>query len=136
MLVIRSRRSSKVISDTVLLFYFISLKEGNFECRKNGFYFTSKGLFVFWIFKCYKFRILNFLTSSNAKAWNKKYVLLYNFGSTQSLEMKFGRFMSRNTFYCITWSKLSLEMKYGRFMSYCERNMLSKKVLEKMWPGN
>ena len=34
------------------------------------------------------------MTSSNAWAWNKKYILQNNLGSKHSLLMKFGQFMS------------------------------------------
>ena len=34
------------------------------------------------------------MTSSNTKAWNKKYTLLNNLGSKHSLVIKFGQFMS------------------------------------------
>ena len=33
------------------------------------------------------------MTSSNAQAWNAKYILLNNLGSKCSLVMKFGQFM-------------------------------------------
>ena len=36
----------KVVSATILLICFVSLKENNYETRKNVFYFTSKALFV------------------------------------------------------------------------------------------
>ena len=60
----------------------------------NVFYFTSKVLIVLEIFKSYNFQILNFITSSNAFAWNKKYVLLNNLGTGHSLVMEFDQFIA------------------------------------------
>ena len=37
---------TKVVSATILLLCFLSLKENSCETRKNVFYFTSKALFV------------------------------------------------------------------------------------------
>ena len=37
--------------------------------------------------------ILNFMTTSNFQAWNKKYILLNNSGGKDSLVMKFGQFI-------------------------------------------
>ena len=56
----------KVVSDTFLLFYFLSRKKINFEIRKNIFYFTSKSHFVLEKFKLENFRISNFIMSLNA----------------------------------------------------------------------
>ena len=52
------------------------------------------------------------MTSSNAKVQNKKYILLNDLGSKDSLLIKF-----------------------GQFMSYSKRNNLSK-ILQKLWPEN
>ena len=41
----------KVVSATLLLVYFLSLKDSTSETRKNVFYFTSKALFVLEIIK-------------------------------------------------------------------------------------
>ena len=41
----------KVLSTTFLLVYFVCLKKGTCETRKNVFYFTSKALFVLEIIK-------------------------------------------------------------------------------------
>ena len=41
----------KVVSATVLLVCFVSLKESTCETRKNIFYFTSKALFILEIIK-------------------------------------------------------------------------------------
>ena len=49
---------------------------------------------------------LNFTTSSNAAAKNKKYILLNNLSN---------------------WGKLSLLMKFGQFMSYSKGNNFIKK---------
>ena len=53
---------------------FLNLKQTSFETRKNGFYFTSKACFVLEIFEFKNFDISNFMTSSNAWVWNKKYI--------------------------------------------------------------
>ena len=41
----------KVVSVIFLLVCFVCLKESTCETRKNGFYFTSKALFVLEIIK-------------------------------------------------------------------------------------
>ena len=60
----------------------------------------------FWHFKdCFSFlrysnfRILNFMTSWNAWAWNKKCILLDSLGSKHILVMKFGEFNTTRIFY-------------------------------------
>ena len=75
----------------IFLLFFKS-KETTFKTRKNV-YFTSKALFILEMFKFCNFRILNFMTSSNASEWNKKYILLNDLGKKHNLVMKYGRFM-------------------------------------------
>ena len=78
----------EVVSATFLL-VFLSLKESTCETRKNVFYSNLKAFFVLE-----KIKNSNFVTSSNALAWNKKYTLVNNLESKHSLLMKFGQFMS------------------------------------------
>ena len=59
-----NRSFLKVVSTTFLLVYFLSLKESTCETRKNGFYFTSKALFVCDKMKFLNFRYLDFMMSS------------------------------------------------------------------------
>ena len=68
-------------------------KTSTCKTRKKVFYFTSKALLVLKIINFYHFRNSNVMTSSNAKAWNTKHMLLNNLGSKRSLVMKFGQFM-------------------------------------------
>ena len=74
----------KVVSATFLQGYFICLIENTYKTRKIFFYFTLKALFILEIIKFYFFRYSNFMTSSYAKAWNTKHILLNNLGSKQS----------------------------------------------------
>ena len=83
----------KVASATFLLVCFLSLKESFCETMKNVFYFSSKALFVLEKIKVLNFRYSNIMTSSNAKAQNKKYILLNNLRSKHSLSVKLGQFM-------------------------------------------
>ena len=57
----------KVVSATILLICFVSLKENNYELRKNVFHFTSKALFVLEKIKFLLFKYSNIMTSSNAQ---------------------------------------------------------------------
>ena len=59
-------RALKVVSATLLLVYFSSLKKSTCEAWKNVFYFTSKTLFVLGKITFLYFRYSNFMTSSNA----------------------------------------------------------------------
>ena len=52
--------------DTFLLNCFVILKESAFGTRKNDFYFSSKAIFIFEIFKFQNVRILNLMMSSIA----------------------------------------------------------------------
>ena len=75
----------KVVSATFLIVCFLSVKEGTCETWKNLFYFTSKALFVLEQIKFQNCRYLSFMTSSNAQAQNKKYILLNNLRRKQSV---------------------------------------------------
>ena len=57
--------SLKVVAATLLLVYFLCLKEGTSETKKNVFYVISKSLFVLEIIKLYIFRYLNVIRSLN-----------------------------------------------------------------------
>ena len=80
----------KPVFATFLLVCFLSLIESTCGTRKNVFYFTSEALFVLEKIKCQYYTFSNFMTSSNAQAQNKKYVLLNTLGSKHNLLMKFG----------------------------------------------
>ena len=71
---------------------FLMSKTAFFK-QKNAFHFIPKALLLLQIFKFKNFRILNFKTSSNAYAWNKKCILLNNLGGKHSLVMTFVKFM-------------------------------------------
>ena len=83
-----------VVTNTFLLVCLLSVKESTCETRKNAFYFSSKALFVLKKVKFQNFRYLSFMMSSNAQAYNKKFIFLNNLGRKHSLLMKFGQFMS------------------------------------------
>ena len=77
-------RTLKVISVGFLLF-FQSKKEHSWS-QEKCFFLTLQMLFL--VLSYSNFRILNFMTSWNAWAWNKKYILLDSMRSKHSLVMK------------------------------------------------
>ena len=71
------------------------------------FHFKSSFFLRHWNFRISNFRILNFMTSSNASSWKKKYALLNNLRSKQSLTMEFGQFM-------LYYNRKSLSKKFAK----------------------
>ena len=68
---------------------FCMPKVSTCEKRKNVFLFSSKALFVLELMKFSLFGYSNVMTSSNAKAWNTKHILLNNLGNKHSLVIIF-----------------------------------------------
>ena len=62
-------------------FVFLGLKDSNCTTRRNVFCFTSKPFFVLEKIEVQNFKYSNFMTSSNAEAKNKEYILLNKLGS-------------------------------------------------------
>ena len=106
------------MSATFFRVCFLSSKDSTCQTRKNVFYLTLKVFFGLEKIKFQNFRFSNFMTSSNAYAWNKKYILLNNLGSKHCPLMKFGQFMSyfkRNNFFKKFYKNCGLKTSSGPF---------------------
>ena len=115
----------KIVSALFGQFDLLSLKDSTCETRKIFFYFISKALFVLEKSKIQNFRYSSFLTSSNAYAKSKQYLLLNNLGSKHSLLIKFGQFMS---YYKRKYFIKKLQKNYDqeiRVRSFCVYKELS-----------
>ena len=72
---------------------FYASKKEHLLNKEKCFLFHLESSFRSWDNRILNFRYSNVMTSSNAEAWNRKYILLTNLGSKHSLVMKFGQFM-------------------------------------------
>ena len=79
------------------LFMFLGKFQKFDQTKFKGWIYTTRTRYS-------NFRILIFMTSSNAYAWTKKSVLLNNLQSKHSLVMKFGQFMSYYKINILIWS--------------------------------